>query len=336
MTVNNNKVFGVAFTQPPVVSPGIDQGYFNVPASGFATDEGLYGVFWTNHCAFPAANHTCDNSHGRDPATDFWGRSVLTRSNDNGKSFQQVANIPKPFVYTATVNTDRISGLPANQKMGVLVFGVPCYRESTPYLATATAAQVDDPYKWQYLQGLTDSGPTWGWNPLTAAPVFDSASDRLKSPNGCAWYGGKKQYDGGCVGEFSVDWNNGLQKWVMLYGCGDPQGSDLEQGVRLRVADAPWGPWSDPTTIFNPDNDFGDHGTCHYMHRGGSPACDDVGGDNGDDWGAPYAPFLLSRYSQIGFSGPDGVGARLFYALSTWNPYQVVIMQTNVLLPAKR
>jgi hypothetical protein len=122
----------------------------------------------------------------------------------------------------------------------------------------------------------------------------------------------------------------------MLYGCADPLGqkSELEQGVRIRLAEAPWGPWSDPTTIFNPDDaENADHGLCHFMHADVSPACDDVAGDNGNDSGGAYAPNLLTRYSEVGFKGPGGFGARLYYALSTWNPYQVVIMKTDLLVP---
>jgi hypothetical protein len=89
----------------------------------------------------------------------------------------------------------------------------------------------------------------------------------------------------------------------------------LEQGVRARVADAPWGPWSDPTVIFSPDDVSGDHGTCRFMHRGvgDGPACtDDVGCDNEDNnrqdaWGplraVPAAAALAS------FNAPEGPSA---------------------------
>ncbi len=321
---------------PPIVSPPIDQGWFNVPASGFVTNEGLYGLFWTDHCAYPDPLFTtCDTGHPKDPAANLIGRNVLARSTDNGASFQHVADLPRPFVYTASVDTDRMAGLPAGQNVGVLVYGVPCYRESTPYLASVPSSQVDDISQWQYFEGLSGATPTWSADPTASKTVFQPSTDQLLGDARCSWRDAPLPADAGCIGEFSVDWDPGLHKWVMLYGCADPseKGSTLEEGIRIRLADAPWGPWSDPTTIFTPDNDSGDHGYCHFMHADVSPACDDVGGGNGGDWGGAYAPYLLTRYSEVGYTGPEGFGARLYYAMSTWNPYQVVVMKTDILVP---
>ena len=43
-------------------------------------------------------------------------------------------------------------------------------------------------------------------------------------------------------------------------------------------------------------------------------------------WGAEYAPILLpSRYAKV-----SATQATLYFLLSTWNPYQVVLMRTQV------
>src|SRR5580658_4417102 len=39
---------------PPVVTPTIDQGSFNVPSGGVYADPSLYVFFWTNHCDHPS------------------------------------------------------------------------------------------------------------------------------------------------------------------------------------------------------------------------------------------------------------------------------------------
>src|SRR5262249_18554929 len=54
----NHRTVGPDFsvTVPPVVvgsKEPILQGYFDVPSSGFVTDEGLHAFFWTDHCSFP-------------------------------------------------------------------------------------------------------------------------------------------------------------------------------------------------------------------------------------------------------------------------------------------
>ena len=324
---------------PPVVSPAIDQGFFNVPTSGFVTPAGLYSFFWTDHCSVShctGTQCTCDTSSNDDPAANIIGRDVLARSSDGGLTFAQVLNVPFPFVYTASLNTDSVTGLPPGQQQSVLVYGAPCYRASTPYLAVVPAGSVEDLASWQYFSGESGGTPSFSSSPSDAIPVFDAASEKLHDPTACT--GARGATNVGCVGEMSVAFDSPLQKWVMLYNCFDPGGgNDIEGGVRVRLADAPWGPWSDPTVLFSADNvrtddSVGDHGLCHFMHLSGTD-CDNLGGDNGDLTGGPYAPFILPRFSNVGVSGADGVGTRIFYAMSTWNPYQVVVMRSNLFLP---
>jgi hypothetical protein len=37
----------------PIVTPTIDQGFFNVPSGGVYAGTSLYAFFWTNHCSKP-------------------------------------------------------------------------------------------------------------------------------------------------------------------------------------------------------------------------------------------------------------------------------------------
>ena len=116
----------------------------------------------------------------------------------------------------------------------------------------------------------------------------------------------------------------------MLYNCEVRIGPGATIGtVRARLAPAPWGPWSGPTEIFRPDTD---NTWCRYMHADKySPCTDHLDGDNsgktgGKDNGQPYAPYVLSRFTR---AIPHG--ARIIFLMSTWNPYQVVVMQTNLI-----
>jgi hypothetical protein len=129
-----------------------------------------------------------------------------------------------------------------------------------------------------------------------------------------------------------------VQKWVMLYTCGERANSS--RGIYMRSATLPWGPWSIPERIFDPDN-----GYCHFMHRpegctsGANPFEEEKrslkfypGTNSGPkiaqrEVAGEYAPFLFpSRYAK---PTPNGQ-TTLYYLLSTWNPYQVVLMRTQV------
>jgi hypothetical protein len=143
-----------------------------------------------------------------------------------------------------------------------------------------------------------------------------------------------------CLGYFSVRYLEAARKWAMLYTCSNddehhrPLRTDA-RGVFLRTAKLPWGPWSEPVRIFDPGT-----GYCQFMHlaeadghcsTGRNPNEGEkrkiMGGYIVGESAGEYAPFLLpSRYAKL---GPGGQ-VDLYYLLSTWNPYQVVLMKTRV------
>ena len=129
----------------------------------------------------------------------------------------------------------------------------------------------------------------------------------------------------------------------MLYTCADDESAGYNKnngprGIYLRTADLPWGPWSPPQRIFDPDTAY-----CFFMHhqivsaddfcriRGGTNPAEESVRDTRTTvtkrgWGGEYAPFLLpSRYVKS-----DGKRVTLYFFMSTWNPYQVVLMRTQV------
>jgi hypothetical protein len=174
-----------------------------------------------------------------------------------------------------------------------------------------------------------------------------------------------------CLGYFSVRFIEASKKWIMLYTCSsaqdpkDPRASynanNGERGVYLRRADFPWGPWSAPQLILQPDRP---NAYCSFMYNKADDYDDNYKGEGFNRvcnprrvkkrlrlrnpreesvrdlrhlrdkdryteraWGGEYAPFLLpSRYAK---SSSDGE-TTLYYSLSTWNPYQVVLMKTRL------
>ena len=131
------------------------------------------------------------------------------------------------------------------------------------------------------------------------------------------------------MGELGVQWNSFLNRWLMLYNCLNDSPAN-PRGIYLRVAQQPWGPWSLPQTIFNPQRDGG---YCHSIHRAVTsalPQCDDLAGPNQmAESGGEYGPYFLSRYT----TGDPAKGtSTIYYTLSTWIPYTEVIMRTSLQL----
>jgi len=100
-------------------------------------------------------------------------------------------------------------------------------------------------------------------------------------------------------------------------------------GIYMRVAQQPWGPWSAPQTIFNPDRD---KGYCYFMHRAvtaqnANPVRQSERPNTLGEWGGEYAPYIISRFT----SGDAESGTSTFYyTLSTWIPYTEVIMKSTI------
>jgi uncharacterized protein (TIGR03437 family) len=124
-----------------------------------------------------------------------------------------------------------------------------------------------------------------------------------------------------------VDYNQPLQRWVMLYNCLNRTAAN-PAGVYMRFAQQPWGPWGAPQTIFNGVRDRAD---CFFIHRAvtaTSPACDQVGNPGRESTqGGVYGPYFISAFT----TGASAAGTSTFYfMLSTWNPYIQVIMKATM------
>jgi hypothetical protein len=301
---------------PEVKTPApIKQGIFNVPSGGVSSDGGLYAFFWTDHCNSP---DKCPESE----SLNSIGRGVLARSNDDGVTFSNAVPMPRGFVYSTAVDATTLADLPAEQRLGTYVFGVPRYRDSVPYLAYAPPGKLIDPSSWQFYVGV---------KPIDGQPVWTSHEDWAKgrgepwSPPGYPELFPTSGADR-CVGEFSITWNKALKVWLLVYNCK----ISAPQSIVARIAPTPWGPWSEPSIVLNADRD---NSWCKILMRIGDPECLGLT----DYWpnrqrnGDFYAPFVLDRYTVPERTYyPGKRRATIYWLLSTWNPYQVVVMRTKL------
>ena len=115
------------------------------------------------------------------------------------------------------------------------------------------------------------------------------------------------------VGELSVAYCEPLGRWLMAYNSGNPR------GILLRTAERAVGPWSDAVTLFDPKEGYG-----RFMHvASGSDPMADPG--RAGEYGGEYAPYMIPRFFR---RTPEG--ARVYFVMSTWNPYEVVLMRADL------
>lgn len=233
-----------------------------------------------------------------DPATDKWVLQPSTvrpagyfRSSTayqaGDQNFQQMAYVLEPESKVAPGSTRY-----------VYAFGTPAGRAGSAYLSRVPENAVTDLKQYEYWDGSS-----WVRKQAYAAPIIgdstkstglfgciiDLANDPKFLGGSMAGFTGAKT--GGNVSEMSVQYNEYLDKYVVLYGNG-------ANNVILRTADDPTGPWSDPVTIAT---------SVQYPGL--------------------YAPMIhpLSGTSQL--SDPDNY---LFWNMSIWSNYNVVLMKTDL------
>jgi hypothetical protein len=329
------------FTPTTVVGPtAVKQGFFNVPEGGVSVGGALFAFFWTDHCSDPnrlepltrnplrlpavERGHDCPETDRRNSI----GRSVLARSDDEGRTFRSVVPMPMGFVYGTAVNAELLPELPAEQRLGVFIFAAPRYRASAPYLAYAPVRAFADPASWRFFVGRGANGqPQWvshdAWVHAGSGSPPDAARPDLWNPPGEPELLAPGPAGERSVGEFSVTWNRPLGVWLMVHGA--------VQGIVVRAARAPWGPWSEPTTILGHQERLG----CRLVMT--ENGC----GGRRDYWpgrrkdgkfvgGGLYAPYVLDRYTTATGGQGAGHGSTIYWVVSTWNPYAVILMRTTL------
>lgn len=220
-----------------------------------------------------------------------WFRST-TRYVPGSQNFQQAAYVLQP---EDQVGEDGIRYLYA--------FGTPSGRAGSAYVSRVAEGSVTDLSKYEYWDGSK-----WVANrPAVAKPIIGSNKssglfgfvvDWANDPNVFGGYLGGLfgAKTGGNVSEMSVQYNEYLGKYVVLYGDGNDD-------IQLRIADTPEGPWSSPVTIAT-----------------------------SKQYPGLYAPMIhpWSGTGDLKDSNGEPDLNNLYWNMSLWGDYNVVLMQTDL------
>ncbi|MDQ3905352.1 MAG: DUF4185 domain-containing protein [Actinomycetota bacterium] len=229
------------------------------------------------------------------------GRSIVARST-NGLDFTLLYEVSRyKFVnVSASIVDAQDHGLPGNGPQFV-VFGSGRYRSSDVYLAIKPAAKLSEPGGFLFYVGGT-SQPRWSSDEEAAAPLIGA----------------------GCVGELSVRWNSVLGVWICLYNADWPADRAFTGGIVMHWAKHPWGPWSAGNIAFAVNDGLG-----KFMHL---PNVDHTqegfGIDRSAELGGMYGPYQIPQYARA-----TDNGAQIYFTMSAWNPYQVMLMTVEIPAP---
>jgi hypothetical protein len=229
------------------------------------------------------------------------GRSVLARS-DNGLDFTLLYEVSRyKFVNVSTMIVDGAEhGLPETGPQ-LVIFGSGRYRSSDVYLAVKPAAEIAQPGGLLFYAGGLNQ-PRWSAAEDDAVPLLGE----------------------GCVGELSVRWNPLLGVWICLYNADWPADRGSVGGIVMRWSKRPYGPWSKGEIAFSVDDGLG-----KFMHLPNADHTQEgFGADRSADLAGMYGPYQIPQYTR---ATDDGV--RIYFTMSTWNPYQVMLMTINITTP---
>ena len=283
------------FMEPPGIAMGAD----DICNSGITLPDGVYLVCNTN----------ADESLA-DPHQNAY--SVLVRFDEANKTFTAGRTISHAagghFVFTSVhaLGTD------------VFMFGMGQYRASDIYLSRTPASGFWSGTGTRYFAGMVEGQPTWTSAESGAVPVVQD-----NPGGGPAW-----PNDTPSVGNVSVAYSTDLGLWLMTYDGGRQAAKTT--GAYFAYASQPWGPWSTPQLIFNANRDNGRGVFIHDPSVVPDPPGDGLNGPvigSNDPYTTPggdFAPLMIERFTRV-----SGNTLKIYYMMSTWNPYTVVKMRSE-------
>ena len=275
--------------------PGVSMATNEVPLAGVSVGGRIYLMVRTNR------------REGASTGSDI---SKLVTFDEQDRRFEvlrDVSRLPAGHFVQVSLHhaTTPIAGLPG-QGPAVLMWGTGTYRKSNAYLAVTAARNYATGEGTRYFAGLDAAGePTWAADESRAAPLFEQP----------------------VIGDVSVSFVPQVGLWLMLYDSWPGRPDHEDAGIQLRTSTTPWGPWSATESILRPV----DAARGKLMHMANT--------DDGLEWplkkfngtsrrseqGAIYAPYLIERFTRV-----DGDRLKLYYVLSTWNPYVVLLMRSEL------
>lgn len=286
---------GTYFTIDP---PGISMGAFEVPVSGITLGDRMYIVVSTNH----SQNESSPTD--RSVLTKFI-RSAILLNPSTFEPLRTISQLPAGHFVKMSMHTqpERIAGLPPGGPY-VLIWGTGRYRHSDAYLSIVPVANFERGKGTLYFSGLDGAGaPIW--------KPSESASKAIVS--------------NGTMGDLSVTWCKDLRLWLMTYDSRPP----AALAIQFSYSRTPWGPWSKPQAVFDANRDGGYGKFIHdpAIHPDDGLEGPVIGKGQANPAavkGGAYAPYVVERWTKV-----RGHELNLYFLLSTWNPYVVMLMRSR-------
>jgi hypothetical protein len=180
------------------------------------------------------------------------------------------------------------------------------------YLMYNELPEPGDEMVWDpWYIGASSPAPIWTKDQAEAAPLLLMQPHEFRateeSIDQAAW-------------QLSIKWIPAVERWVMLYG-GGLEAFNLDaypKGIYMRQARVPWGPWSPPELILSEAELKAQE---PELIADGQPASEEIGN--------LYTPNIIQQWTVNDSTNRE---ANIYWNLSTWRPYHVILMKTHLKL----
>ena len=298
----------------------VDMGTDDTPFTGVSVNGTIYLGIRTGNIANGGGN----NDHSMD-------YSVLTTFNELTLAFtsgRTISALPSglfvgPTFYLA--QTGQLgSPAPVSPEPAVAIFGLGEPGASNVYLSA-----ISSNYFWtgmdasgnpatRYFAGLNNGQPVWSVDEADSVPIVTDVNPAKPT-----------------IERVTVTYSQPLGLWLMIFSGGHNLAATA--GMYFTYSQTPWGPWSAPQLIFNDCRDKA-FGTFMYYYSTGTNTCAGLTSPSGP-MGPTISPTVNVPATTAGHGyGPEIVGRftvvtestlKLFYMVSTWNPYATVMMESD-------
>jgi len=312
--------------QPPPQPDGtaVNMGVDNTPSTGVSIDGTIYLSIKTGNVSSGNGNN--------DQSMDY---SVLTTFNEATQAFtsgRTISALPNGHFVRTHFYLAQPGQLgtppPVSPEPIVLTFGIGLPHASNIYLSIIpssefwTGTDQNGNSATRYFAGTNNGQPIWSSSESAAVPIVNDLDP--SNPT---------------ITDLTAFYSQQLGLWLMTFNGG-------ANSVYFTYAQKPWGPWSPIQPIFNPcrDNGFGKfifyyyataaENTCPSAMPADVTSAPNSAGPSGPTIGSandptttkgfPYAPCLIERFTIV-----SGNTLKLFYMMSTWNPYATVMMESD-------
>jgi len=206
--------------------------------------------------------------------------SAIAYSTDNGENFTVARGSVRYNSFFSSHRNFQQSAFVMGDDGYVDMYGTPNGRQGAAYLARVAPDDILNVSRYEYYKAAST-----GWFGTTPAKWVVG---NPKSASAIIGKSGSRTQPGYTVSEMSVQYNEYLQKYIVLYG-------DQNNSIVMRTADTPEGAWSEATVLMRQQN------------------------------GGIYAP-MMHPWSPSTL----GTGTDLYWNLSLWSDYNIMLMRTDL------